>query len=99
MSRVRLHDPGSTEAYTLDWNDAAEDSLADGETISASEWAVESAGSDGELDIDSDTNDTTTTTVVLTGGTKGHTYRVVNTITTSEGRTVIGSLTIRVGPR
>lgn len=52
-----------------------------GDTIATSVWVVPS-----DLVKDSDTNDATTTTVVLSGGTAGTTYKIENTVTTAGGR-------------
>ncbi len=89
---VLVKDPDAVLDYTLDWS---ADYLASGETISTSSWAVTPTG----LTIDSDSNDTTTTTVFVSGGTRGKIYRLTNTITTSESRTEQRSLTIRVEER
>lgn len=50
------------------------------DTISASSWAA-----DAGITIDSDTNTTTTATAVISGGTAGRKYEVVNQITTASG--------------
>ncbi len=99
MSRVMLKDPAEVEAYTFDYNDAAEDSLAPGETISTSGWAVDTGSGDGQLAVDSDSETTTTATVKLSAGTKGQVYQVKNTVVTSQSRTLIRRLTVRVGLR
>lgn len=71
-------DPDAVLDYTRSWADW----LADGETISTSTWIAESG-----ITIDSDTNDTTTATVWLSGGTAGEDYELTNRITTSASRT------------
>ncbi len=52
------------------------------DTIATSTWDADSG-----ITVDSDTNDITSATVWLSGGTTGETYCVKNTITTSGGRT------------
>lgn len=95
MSRVQPKDPGETEGYTFDWNDTAEDSLAVSETISSSAWTVDH----GDVTKSSESNTTTTSTVVLSGGTLGQTCRLKNTVTTSQGRTLVRRLTVKIGHR
>lgn len=62
--------------YTFDWY--TNGWLESGETISTSSWTV-AAG----ITKDSDSNTTTTTTIWVSGGTSGQTYKLTNTITTS----------------
>ena len=71
-------DPDSIIDYGFNW--AAW--LATGETIASSVWVITSG-----VTADSDDNDTTTTSVTLSGGTVGTTYTLTNRITTSAGRT------------
>lgn len=84
-----LYIPKDTEAvltYTLNWTDW----LPNSETISSSEFAVESISGDADpLTRSAQSSTTTSTTVRLSGGTAGKIYRVYNTIITS------GSLTER----
>lgn len=63
------------------------------DTISSSSWTVQ----DG-LTADSDTNDDTTTTLWLSGGTHGQTYICENTVETAGGRTEIASLSVYCTP-
>ena len=75
-------DPDAVLDYTLDWNDSSKGPwLASGETISASTWTVPSG-----ITKDSDSNDNTTTTIWLSGGTAGSDYDLINHITTSASR-------------
>jgi hypothetical protein len=62
--------------YTFDW--LTKEWLESDETIATSSWVA----SDG-ITVDTDTNTTTTTTVWVSGGTSGQTYKLTNTITTS----------------
>lgn len=95
MSFTMLKDPGETEAYTFDWNDTIEDSLAAAETISTSTWAV----AHGDVTLGTDTKTTTTTTVPIIGGTKGQVCDVKNTVVTSQSRTLVRRLVVRIGLR
>jgi len=65
-------DPDSTVKYGFDWTDY----LA-GETILSSQWIV-----DG-LTVESSSYDTSTTSVLLSGGVAGSRYTVTNRITFS----------------
>lgn len=74
-------DPGDILDFEADWAADDEDWL-DGDTISASAWTVP----DG-ITKDSDTHTSTTTTIWLSGGTAGSSYKLTNQITTAGGRT------------
>lgn len=78
----------------LDWQVDWSAWLVEDETITASSWTVP----DG-IEEDSTSNDTTTATIWLSGGTAGTTYTVTNHITTSDGRQDDRSLKIRVTER
>lgn len=85
-------DPNAVLDYGFDWSGW----LQDGETISDSEWSVDGTG----LTIESDTNDDTSTTVWLSGGTvRSYPYTVTNRITTSAGRTDDRSIQVYVAER
>ncbi len=95
MSFVVTKDPNAVLDYGLDWSE----DLADGDTISASAWTVTSpadptlvVGSTG-LFVPSHTS--TTTTVWLSGGTAGVTYKVTNHVTTAESRQDDRTLTVK----
>lgn len=85
-----VKDPDSVLDYGLDWSSW----LADGEIISTSSWTAESG-----ITVDSDSKDSSSTTVWLSGGTDGESYLVTNTITTSGFRTVERSIRIMVAGR
>jgi hypothetical protein len=85
-------DPQAELPYSLNWA-----SWLDGDTISTSEWAA--SGSDDALIVESDSNSTTVSTVVLSGGTVNRNYTVTNTITTAAGYTDERSITIQVRQR
>ena len=71
-------DPDAVLDYGIDW----EPWLA-GLTIVTSTWAIDNAP-DASLVIDSDSNNTTVASVVLSGGTIGQQYQVRNRITTAQ---------------
>jgi hypothetical protein len=86
-------DPQATLDYTIDWSAW----LATGDTISSSSFAVESpAGDASPVSVTQQSALSAQATVWLTGGTAGNQYRVINTITTTQGRTDQRTLTITV---
>lgn len=85
-------DPNAVVDYGVDW----EPWLA-GDTIATSAWSLVNASAG--VVIDSDDNDTTTTTVWLSGGVAGQTGRILNRITTAGGRTQDKTLNIRIRER
>lgn len=99
---VFLKDPNAQVDYTIDWNDSTDPYLASGETISTSAWAVDpqsGASPEDDIEIASDGNTDTTTTVTVTGGVAGRVYRLTNRITTSASRTDDRSIVVRVENR
>lgn len=70
-------DPNDVLDYTRDWT-----TWLDGDTISTSTFVVPAG-----LTKDSETNNTTSATVWLSGGTVDALYIVTNRITTAAGRT------------
>ena len=83
-------DPSDVLDYSVNWTSW----LLDGDTISASTWAVEAG-----ITIDSESETTTVATVWLSGGTAGTTYTVTNEIVTTDGRTAQRSIYIVVADR
>ena len=84
-------DPDSKLNYTMDWVDW----LATGETISTSTWVVPA----GITQEGTSTNDNTTATIVVSGGTVGVQYPLVNRITTSASRTVDRTIIVLIVER
>jgi hypothetical protein len=82
-------DPQDLLDYGLDWS-----AWLDDDTIAASSWTVPAG-----LTLEDETNDTTATTVWLSGGTPHVTYEVVNHITTAAGREADKTLRIKVMQR
>ena len=86
MARQFYKDSDAVLDFSVDWS-----AWLSSETISTSSFTVEAG-----LTKDSESNDTTSATVWLSGGVSGTSYTVTNTITTSAGRTDERSLTINV---
>lgn len=80
-------DPDAVLPYSIDWSDW----LVSGDTIATSTWAAETG-----ITVDSDSETTQVTTVVLSGGTVGETYRVRNRIVTANGYTDDRSIWVTV---
>lgn len=78
--------PSATLDYQLNWSNW----LA-GDTISSSTWVVPTG-----LTKVLDTNETTTCTIWLSGGTDKANYKVVNTITTATGKVESKAITVSV---
>ena len=79
-------DPQSTLDYTIDWSSW----VTDGDAIATSVWDVETIA--GDVTPVVNTNDVmdvgaSTSTVWLSGGELRNTYRITNTITTTNGLT------------
>ena len=65
--------------------------LEDGETISSSSWVIPAG-----ITEDSETQDATTATIWISGGTAGVDYLCTNTIVTSDSRTRVTSFYLLV---
>jgi hypothetical protein len=76
-------DPESKLTYGFDWGAAGW--LVPGETIAESDWVITAPAGYASLKNEGDTfsSDTTVTTVWLSGGIPGVTYRVTNKIVTT----------------
>lgn len=85
MPSAFLKDPDAVLDYQIDWSNWLDD-----DTISTSSWTVPTG-----ITRDSDTNDTTTATIWLSGGTAGTSYSVVNHIVTADGREEDRTITIK----
>ncbi len=83
-------DPDSKLDYGFDWSEW----LTEGDTINSSDWTVDTG-----ITKSNPTNSTTGTAVWIDGGTVGTTYRVTNSIVTSQGREADRSFYIRVVER
>lgn len=90
-------DPAATRDYGIDWS--ADIGSA---TISTSTWLLNGAtwpDEDAPLTKVSQSNSTTTTTIRLSGGTAGQSYRVTNRVVLSNGETDDFTQTLRVRDR
>ena len=81
MTFSAIKDPSAVEDYTIDWS-ATLNASSPVDTISTSSWTA-----DNGVTVGSDANTTTTTTVFISGGTRGKYSNVVNTVVTTGGRT------------
>ena len=89
MARVFQHDPDADLDYTIDW-----ESWLDSDTIATSTWVADSG-----ITIESDSNTSTTTTVWISGGTAGSSYKATNHIVTAAGRAEDRTITLRVAEK
>lgn len=85
---VYIKDPDAVKDYGWDWGTH----FLGADTIASSTWSVDSA----DLTIVTDSNDSTTTTVWLSGGVLNASYTVTNEIVTAGGRTDDRSFLIRI---
>lgn len=90
MAAKYTKDPNATLDYTWDWASY----LEEGETLTDSQIIVPSG-----IILESDSHSDTAAVAWLSGGTVNQVYRVVNRITTSEGRIDDRSIEIRVMER
>jgi hypothetical protein len=92
MGKVKAADPDSVLAFTHDWSDW----LSGSDTISTSTWSVDPTG---ELVVDSESETSTTATVVVSSMVKGHRYELINHIVTAAGEECDRTITVRSGNR
>lgn len=90
-----LKDPSATVDYSIDWGAGY---LGEVRTVSVSHWAVEPIEAGGVAVI-AEMNAPTRTAATLTGGVRGHVYRVANRVTMSDGRTDERMLVLRMEDR
>jgi hypothetical protein len=88
-----LKDPQARADYGLDWGP-----YLGARIIMDSGWTVQPAG-EGAPVIEGSAFDLTGTSVTLSGGTAGCSYRVGNLVTLSDGQVDERSLTVRVEER
>lgn len=86
LDRIAPKAVGEELDYVFDWSGEL-----GADTISSSGFIA----ADG-LTVESDSNTDTTATVWLSGGTAGTVYKVVNTIITAAGRTLVKTVELRV---
>ena len=97
---IFLKDPAAVIDYAVDWAAAY---LA-GQTIISSGWTVAPDGAseaapDSDLVLVASGLDGGRTTATLSGGQRGHVYRLTNNVTFSDGRRDERSLDVRVEDR
>jgi hypothetical protein len=90
-----LKDPDAVLDYSIDWG---AEYLAADELIADSEWAVTPDEQGGVRIVGSDF-DATQSTVKAAGGIAGRLYRLVNRVTTANGRIDDRAIVIRVENR
>lgn len=91
MPQTFPKDPDDVKDFKIDWSDWL-GSTSPVDTIATSTWVVPSG-----ITKDSDSNDTTSATIWLSGGTDRRMYTLTNRITTAGGRTKDDCIYIRVG--
>jgi hypothetical protein len=84
--KVFSKDPSAVLNYTIDWS-----KWLASDTISTSIWTPDTG-----ITVNSNTKTSTTTTVLLSGGTLGTDYNVVNRIVTAAGLTDERTISIQV---
>ncbi len=89
-----LKDPGARTAHGVDWGAAYLGTRA----ITASSWSV-APEEEGGIAILSQSQDFTTTSVVIEGGRPGHVYRLTNRVTMTDGTSDERALVLRVEER
>ena len=100
-----VKDPDAVLPYSINW--ASADGTNDGtsadtgwlqsDTISTSTWSI--TGPDALLVEDSESESTTVTTIVLSGGTANRNYTVTNHIVTAAGYEDDRSITVKMQER
>jgi len=86
---MTVHSKTAIEVYDYGFNYASK--LDTGDTISLSTWTIPAGLTTGATG-----NDTTTTSVFLSGGTLDAEYRCVNKITTAGGRVIERAFNLRI---
>jgi hypothetical protein len=84
----KIKDPDAVRPYSIDWSDLMTQ-MSD--TISSSSWSADTG-----LTVDSDTNTTLSTTVVVSAGEDGGMYNLVNRIVTTNGYTYDRTIAVEV---
>ena len=79
----------------IDWSDWRACNGA-GVTLQSSTWGVHADDDDGALTLSQDDLTDDVASVLITGGTAAQAYRLENTITTSDGQTLVATVRIPV---
>ena len=85
MTTWPYKDPVEVLDYQLDWS-----ARLSGDTITTSNWTVSPTG----VTLADDTYTDTASTVWLSGGALGDSYKLRNVITTAAGRTMVETISI-----
>lgn len=88
IQKLDPKDPNDILDYRVNWSKWL--SPTD-DTLLLSDWIVPEG-----IEMDSESSDTTTATIWLSGGTAGEDYQLTNRITTAQGRQRDRTITIRV---
>jgi hypothetical protein len=89
---MHLKAPGSELDFPIEWT------LADGETISTSTWVVSPVETGGlAVKVGTPAISSATTSCIVEDGLFRHVYELTNTITTSQGRTDVRTVSVRIG--
>jgi hypothetical protein len=95
VSDVDKKDPSDVKYYTMDWTNG----VNDGATIVTSAWTIETISGDA-AELEEEDSDIVSgnliTRILLSGGTHGNNYEVMNTITTTDGETLEKTGVVRV---
>ena len=91
---IFLKDPAASIDYAIDWAVG----YLDGQTIASSDWAVAPAEAGG-VAVAATLTAPGRAGATLTGGMRGHLYRVTNRVILSDGRTDERTLDLRVEDR
>jgi len=86
--------PDSRVDFSLDWTDW----LGSGETISSASWRVDPDDADG-LTLDGQIDADALRGIHVSGGVRGHMYRLLCRVTTSAGRVVERGISLKVMER
>ncbi len=91
---AKTKDPDSVLDYKLNWATWLAETTSTTDTIASVSWTVGSG-----ITKDSESNDTTSATIWLSGGTAGNDYSIACEVTTAGGRTAERTITIMVRER
>jgi hypothetical protein len=91
-TKTKTKDPDEVLDYKLDWSDWLAETPTTEDTITSSTYTLSST----RITKDSDSNDTDSTTIWLSGGTAGEEYGITNRVATNGSRTAEASFTIQV---
>lgn len=91
---LMIKDPGSRIDYAFDWSA----DYLDGQILSGSQWSVDPVHAGG-IAVEAHAFDAVRTSATLSGGVEGHSYRITNRVTLSDGQVDERSIVLRVEQR